>query len=1072
MKMKQARLVFAAGALLLCREACAKTFTVTNVKDAGAGSLRQAIIDANAQVGIDQIVFNIPGTGVHTIAPQTVLPTIVDQVTIDGYTQPGAHPNTKAIGSDAVLRIAINAGAANLSEAFIIGPNGAGSFIRGFVINGTQSSAIRIQANNNVIIGNFIGVDASGSSKVGYAGSGVWVESGDNNSIGGTIPQSRNVIAGGSSTGNDGEILVGDLGTPDGTVIQGNYLGLNAAGTAILNTQQFSNPPGILLFRASNTLIGGDDAADDVVDGKIGARNVISGNDAGILLNTVNNVRVRGNFIGTDATGTVALGNFSDGIFGGGGGGISDNVFIGGSTAGAGNVISGNAGDGCAVSALHMTILGNLIGPDATGTRRIGNKGIGLRVPLGGSEGTAYAVIVGGTTAGARNVISGNATGLGITGVLSGTVTVQNNFIGTQIDGESPLPNTASGIDMNRPATIGGTTPAQGNVIAYNGGDGVVLRNTNGFYTAPITGNSIFGNRNLAINIGTSANDAGDGDTGVNGAQNFPILTQALSVNGAIRVKGTLNSTPNTKFRLEFFSTSVLDTATTAQAENLLGTASVTTAGSGNASFDVTFQQPHDGRWITATATDASGNTSQVSPAIDTTGPTIVNATAITARKGAKFRLQIATSGGSATETLSATGLPPGLVADPASGIISGVPTANGNYVATLKITDANVVTATGTLAIVVVSDPKFPVITSPSEATLTRGQQFTYKITAPTSNSAADPVTYSLQGVLPPGLSFDAATGTISGTTLAAAAAPNRSGGPPDIEPLSGGVITNVQLFATNSTGTGTTPLLFYLGPTGTVNISTRISVGTGENALIGGFIITGNAPKKVIIRALGPSLSGVANTLSDPTLQLVDGGGHVLGANDDWRSSQEQEIIDTGIPPSDNRESAAVATLAPGNYTAIVSGKNGETGVGLVEVYDLGTLSMDSSSKAQLAQISTRGRVETGEDVMISGFIVTGGRANLLVRGIGPSLTDAGISGALQDPTLSFVDSNGTEVAANDNWQDTQATAIEATGAAPKKDAESAILTTVDPGAYTAILRGKNDSTGVALVEVYTLP
>lgn len=252
-------------------------------------------------------------------------------------------------------------------------------------------------------------------------------------------------------------------------------------------------------------------------------------------------------------------------------------------------------------------------------------------------------------------------------------------------------------------------------------------------------------------------------------------------------------------------------------------------------------------------------------------------------------------------------------------------------------------------------------------------------------------------------------------------------------------------------------------------LNISTRVQVQTGEGAMIGGFIITGTAPKKVILRAIGPSLeqAGVAGALSDPTLQLNGAGGPIL-SNDDWKTTQQSDIQASGVPPTDPRESAIVATLSPGNYTGIVQGKSGATGVGLVEVYDL-----DSAADSKLANISTRGAVGTNSNVMIGGFILGKGTgaARILVRAIGPTLKQAGITNVLANPTLELHDANGALVRANDNWKDSQQTEIEATGIPPKDDLESAILATLPAGAYTAIVSGKSGSVGVGLVEVYQL-
>jgi hypothetical protein len=256
-------------------------------------------------------------------------------------------------------------------------------------------------------------------------------------------------------------------------------------------------------------------------------------------------------------------------------------------------------------------------------------------------------------------------------------------------------------------------------------------------------------------------------------------------------------------------------------------------------------------------------------------------------------------------------------------------------------------------------------------------------------------------------------------------------------------------------------------------LNLSTRLLVRTGDNAGIGGFIISGTGPKTVILRAIGPSLTadGVPGALQDPTLELHNHTGALIAFNDNWRDTQQSTIQATGLAPEDNRESAIVQTLAPAAYTAIVRGKGGASGVALVEAYDL-----DPNANSKLANISTRGFVDTGDNVMIGGFIIGGGLGvngagseEVLVRGLGPSLTQRGVPNALQDPTLDLHDGNGAIIASNDNWKDTQQSEIQATGLAPSNDRESAILATIVQGNYTAILRGKNNTTGVGLVEVY---
>src|SRR4051812_4442154 len=256
-------------------------------------------------------------------------------------------------------------------------------------------------------------------------------------------------------------------------------------------------------------------------------------------------------------------------------------------------------------------------------------------------------------------------------------------------------------------------------------------------------------------------------------------------------------------------------------------------------------------------------------------------------------------------------------------------------------------------------------------------------------------------------------------------------------------------------------------------VNLATRLRVQTGDKVLIGGFILTGSVPKKVILRAIGPSLTAnnqpLPGRLTDPTLTLYDGAGNPLFTNDDWMaSSQKQAIIDSTVAPTDPKESAIVATLQPGNYTAIMSGANGATGIGVVELYDL-----DQSAPANPGNIATRGFVETGDNVMIGGFIVGGSQnRTVLARAIGPSLTAVGVPNALPDPMLELRDASGTLLISNDDWKATQENEIRATGIPPNDNRESALISApLPPGNYTAIVRGKGTDTGVALVEVYQL-
>jgi hypothetical protein len=251
-------------------------------------------------------------------------------------------------------------------------------------------------------------------------------------------------------------------------------------------------------------------------------------------------------------------------------------------------------------------------------------------------------------------------------------------------------------------------------------------------------------------------------------------------------------------------------------------------------------------------------------------------------------------------------------------------------------------------------------------------------------------------------------------------------------------------------------------------LNISTRLKVQTEDNVLIAGFIITGNASKKVIVRGIGPSLTGVGPLLADPVLELRGPDGSLIISNDNWKETQQSAIQESTLAPTNDLEAAIVATLPPANYTAVLRGKNVTEGIGLVEMYDL-----DRASDSKLANISTRGFVQTGGDIMIAGFILGNGAASekVIIRAIAPSLT--GIADTVADPTLDLHDSNGTLLLSNDNWKDdaNQADEIRAAGMAPQNDFEAAIITTLPPGAYTAIIAGKGGGTGVAVAEVYHL-
>ena len=409
----------------------AATFNVTNTNDSGAGSLRQAILDANANPGLDTINFNITGSGVHTITPLTQLPVVTDPVFIDGYSQPGSSMNTLAVGDDAVLLIELDGttvGPGGTGLAFD-GPNG-GSTVRGLVINRWPTWAIRIGpvfgSNGNAITGNFIGTDPTGMSTSGTSQAQIYVTTSSQNTvIGGTTPGARNVIVGGLQN-----VF---LEVVTNTTVQGNYLGVNAAGTAALPTGIFN---GLTISSTSNTTVGGTDP---------GAGNVIWGANAAVnfgqsnIVHTDGNI-VQGNRIGTDAAGAVALGGESYGIVGGNTGIGSVNT-IGGSVPGAGNLISGSSIGLLYQSDGGFTTMGNLIGTDAGGTLPIGN-GIGICAAF------PSAGPIGGINAGEGNVVAFNTNGI-VIGQSTGAT-------GWAMRGNSIFSNAAIGIWLNGRCDLAG----------------------------------------------------------------------------------------------------------------------------------------------------------------------------------------------------------------------------------------------------------------------------------------------------------------------------------------------------------------------------------------------------------------------------------------------------------------------------------------------------------------------------------------------------------------------------------------------------------------------------------------
>ena len=555
----------------------------------------------------------------------------------------------------------------------------SGNFERGVkILNST--------ATGNQVLGNYIGTNFDGSASIGNEEEGVRIEDAPSNSLGGTATGAGNVISGNGgsfSSGANGITITGTTAT--GNSVLGNIIGLNASGSAALA----NSGDGVLIENASSSIIGGTST---------GARNIISGNrasdfffaSAGVeIQGSANLCTIQGNYIGTDITGSVAVGNSISGIE------INEdvrNTTVGGSTAAARNVISGNGLIGISIAGNSTTttgnvVRGNYIGTNAGGTADLGNGGDGIEIgssagnTIGGTTGTTpggactgdcnlisgnskngieiingqsianliqgnyigtnwsgTAAIkndengmhlwnvdtntIGGTTPAARNIISGNgANGIWTEARFDAGDTIQGNYIGVATNGTASLGNMGHGIliDDSAKSTIGGTAAGAGNTIGFNGGDGIAILYGQDHYGTgnKILSNSIFSNAGLGIDLdnnGVTANDAGDGDVGANNRQNFPVLSVANNTGGSTGIAGSLNSTANTTFTIQFFSSQFCDASGSGEGQFYLGSTNVTTNASGNAAFAVAFPLlvPIDFS-VTATATDPGGNTSEFS---------------------------------------------------------------------------------------------------------------------------------------------------------------------------------------------------------------------------------------------------------------------------------------------------------------------------------------------------------------------------------------------------------------------------------------------------------------------------
>ncbi|NNK09003.1 MAG: CSLREA domain-containing protein [Myxococcales bacterium] len=593
--------------------------------DATHCSLREAITASNNAVDGGIIAFNIPGSGPHTLQPSMALPPVEDGVSIDGTTQPG-FAGAPVIELDGSL----------VGEAHGLDVVGSNNLIRALVINRFAGNGISISTDctDNVIEGNYIGVDATGTAALGNGEAGVAMFQGaSDTTIGGSDAGAGNVLS-----GNVFGVLIAD-GSVSGTQILGNLIGTNAGGDqAIPNSQT-----GILLW-GTDTVIGGVEA---------GARNVISGNGfAGIDLGPGSTgTIIQGNYIGIDAAGTAALGN-DLGIFVN----FSPNNVIGGTESGAGNVVSGNVGLNININGLDASeniLQGNYIGTDATGT---------VALPTGRALRIEYARnnLIGGTQPGARNVISGNYRGISIEGPTATENVIAGNYIGVDVMGFAPLGNRGAGIRFTTEAsnnTVGGTEPGAGNIIANSTWVGIAVFPEAGTGNR-ILGNAIFDNAQLGIELnrdGVTPNDENDPDTGPNNLQNFPTLIAAVASGSGAVIEAELASAPDSSFLVDFFSNLACDEEGHGEGRTPLGSVTLSTDATGMGSVVAAFSTI-SGTILTATATDSDGSTSEFSQCLElatwgvSSSPT---SRTVTPGESASYAISVSVDGGTFDETVS-----------------------------------------------------------------------------------------------------------------------------------------------------------------------------------------------------------------------------------------------------------------------------------------------------------------------------------------------------------------------------------------------------------------------------------
>lgn len=1028
---------------------CLGNLVVTSNADSGAGSLRQAIVDACAggtiTFDMNQVVSPITLTTAHLL--------INKNLTITG---PGANVLTvmrSTAGGTPEFRIFEIASGANVKITGLTISNGAPT-------PGNTNAAVGGGISNSgtlAIDGVAVSGNRTGSSTAAGAGGGLFNF--------GTLTVTNSTFSGNQGNTGGGLQSNGSAVTIINSTISGNIAAVAVGGGITLSSGTLT---------VTNSTISNNRSDFDNAGGDTGGGIYRSPSAGNALLN---NTIVAGNFRGTGTTRDDLDGAFST---------SSSNNLIGDGTGETG-ITNGTNGNKVGTNAVPidplLAALGNYGGPTQTHRLLPGSPAIDA-----GSDALAVDTVGDPLANDQRGVgfprIAGSAVDIGSVEVDYFLEPTAGTPQSTAVNSAFPIALKATLTESDIPVSgisVTFTAPTTGATGTFSSGStATVVTDANGVATAPtFTANSTPGSYTVAATVIGLANSA-----------DFS-LTNIVGVTTHFSVSAPANATAGLAFN---FTVNALD-ASNNVVTNYTGTVRFTsndpnaalppnsTLTNGTGTFSATLKTA-GARTITATDTSTSAtgtsNTITVGAAAATRFSVVApaNATAGTAFNftvTAFDQFNNIATGYTGTVRFTSTdanaALPANSTLTNGAGTFSATLRTVGNQTITATDTVNNSINGTSNTIAVSKNTPGLTGTVSPTSGNV--GTPFTDTAVLSNGINPTGTITFTVYGPN----AGNCATAIFTSTKTVNG---NGSYVSDPFTPTAQGSYTFVALYSGDvnnnpvATVCGVASQTFNVGPAPaqSLNISTRVRTELGDRAMIGGFIISGNAPKSVVIRGLGPSLASfnLTDLLANPQLELKGPNNNLIFLNKDWKDTQRALIEGTNFEPKDDRESVIVITLNPGQYTAILSGEGGTTGIGLVEVYDT-----SPGSDSKLGNISTRGFVQTGDKVMIGGFTLGGNNipTRIAVRGRGPSLSQFGLSPVLADPTLELRNQNGTITIVNDDWQSDPASrdALIANGLGLSDPKESGIFTSLPAGQYTAVLAGKGGGIGIGLIEIYNL-